>query len=75
MERNKILCIFVLQNHITMTHTINLEVKGLVYENGTTEILVTTPRQWSQKMRNKKYKNTIITKSELASIHIKIKTK
>lgn len=57
------------------TQTINLNVIGLVYDNGTTEILVVTPRQWKAKLRNKKYKQSIINKSQLTSIHIKIKTK
>lgn len=58
-----------------MTQTVNLSIKGIVYENGSTEIAVVTPRQWSQRMRNKKFKNSIVTKSELATINIKIKTK
>lgn len=58
-----------------MTQTVNLTMYGIVYESGNTEIAVVTPRQWAQKMRNKKYKKSIINKSELASIHIKIKTK
>lgn len=58
-----------------MTHTVNLLVKGIVYEKGETEIYIGSIRQWAAKMRNKKYKNSIITQSNLASIHIKIKTK
>lgn len=58
-----------------MTQTLNLDVLGLVYENGTSEILVVTPRQWLKKWANKKWKQTVITKSKLASIHLKIKTK
>lgn len=61
--------------YIMTIQTINLTMLGIVYENGNTEIAVVTPRQWAQRMRNKKFKKTIITKSELASIHIKIKTK
>lgn len=58
-----------------MTHSVNLTIKGIVYENGSTEIAVVNPRQWSARMRNKKYKNSIISSSNLATLTIKIKTK
>lgn len=58
-----------------MTHSVNLSVKGIVYETGNTEIAVVTPRQWAGRLRNKKYKKTIVTISNLATLTIKIKTK
>lgn len=58
-----------------MTQSVNLNVKGIVYETGTTEILVVTNRQWAARIRNKKFKQSIISQSNLATLTIKIKTK
>lgn len=58
-----------------MTHNVNLTVKGIVYENGNTEIAVVTPIQWAGRLRKKGYKKSIITTSNLATLTIKIKTK
>lgn len=58
-----------------MTNTITLSVKEIVYENGNTIIEIVTPKQWAGRMRRKGYRKTIITKRELASLTIKVKTK
>jgi len=58
-----------------MTQTINLNLKGIVYNDGTTEIECYTNRQWAAKKISKKFKQSTVTVTNLASIHIKIKTK
>ena len=58
-----------------MTSTITLIVKEITNDKGNTEITVLTPKQWAGRLRRKGYKKTIISKRDLATLTIKIKTK
>ena len=58
-----------------MTSTITLIVKEITNDKGNTEITVLTPKQWAGRLRRKGYKKTIISKKDLATLTIKIKTK
>lgn len=58
-----------------MVQTITIMVKEITYETGKSEIIATTPQQWSGRLRRKGYKKSILSKKELASLTIKIKTK
>lgn len=57
------------------TQTIKLTVKSILYENKDEEIAVLTPQQWAGRLRRKGYKKSIISKKDLATLTIKIKTK
>lgn len=58
-----------------MTNTLTFHVKQIIYETGKDETIIVTPAQWAGRLRRKGYKKTIITKKELATLTIKIKTK
>lgn len=57
-----------------MTQTTTFHVKQITYETGNTEITILSPAQWAGRLRRKGYKKTIISKKELATLTIKIKT-
>lgn len=58
-----------------MVQTINITVKEITYETGKSETIAITPQQWAGRLRRKGYKKSILSKKELASLTIKIKTK
>lgn len=57
-----------------MIKTITFHVKQITTDKGMTTIEVLTPSQWAGKLRKKGYKKSILTKKELATLTIKIKT-
>lgn len=58
-----------------MTKEIKLIVLDLMYDNGNSEVIAVTPKQWAGRLRRKDYRKTIISKKVQASVSIKIKTK